>query len=180
MSIIDDSKPHFAKVLDHLSSELASIRTGRATPALLEGVQVESYGAMQPIKAVASLSTPDSRTLLIEPWDGSVTKAIETAIQKSELGIMPIVDGKNIRMVMPMMTEETRLRMVKLMKEKLEDARVSLRKVREESRKAVEKLSSMGEDEIRRLQDGIEKLVKEHNSKIDEMGEKKEKEITTI
>ena len=180
MSIIEESKPHFAKVLEHLSSELATIRTGRATPAILEGIQVESYGTLQPIKALASMSTPDSRTLLIEPWDHTATKAIETAIQKSDIGIMPTVDGKNIRMVMPMMTEETRLRMVKIMKEKLEDARVSLRKVREEARKGVEKLSGIGEDEIRRLQDAIEKVVKEHNSKIDEMGEKKEKEITTI
>lgn len=180
MTIIDEYKPHFAKVLDHLSKELGTIRTGRATPALVEGVQVESYGMLQPLKNVASMSTPDSRTLLIEPWDGSVTKAIETALQKSDLGIMPTVDGKTIRMVMPMMTEENRLRMVKVMKEKLEDARVSMRKVREEARKAVEKMTGVGQDEVRRLQEAIEKLVKEHTAKIDEMGEKKEKEITTI
>lgn len=180
MTIIDEYKPHFAKALDHLSKELGTIRTGRATPALVESVLVEAYGTLQPLKSVASMSTPDSRTLLIEPWDGSVTKAIETALQKSDLGIMPTVDGKSIRMVMPMMTEENRLRMVKVMKEKLEDARVSMRKVREEARKAVEKMTGIGEDEIRRLQENIEKLVKEHSAKIDEMGERKEKEITTI
>lgn len=180
MSIVDEYKPEFAKVIERLQADLNTVRTGRATPALVEGVMVEAYGAFQPVKALGSLSTPDSRTLVIEPWDGSVVKAIETAIQKSDIGIMPTVDGKIIRLVMPMMTEETRLRMVKTMKEKLEDSRVALRQVREDARKAIGKVTGIGEDEIRRLQEGIEKMVKEFSAKIDEMGEKKEKEITTI
>lgn len=180
MALLDDYKPHFAKVIEHLQKELATVRTGRATPALVEDVMVEAYGAMQPVKALASLSTPDARTVLIEPWDASVVKAIDTAIQKSDIGINPTVDGKTIRLVMPMMTEENRQRMVKVMKEKLEDARVSLRKVREEARKAIEKLDGVGEDDVRRLQAELEKMVKDFTAKIDEMGEKKEKEITTI
>lgn len=180
MAILDEYKPHFTKVVEHLQKDLASVRTGRATPALVEDIMVEAYGAMQPVKALASLSTPDSRTVLIEPWDGSVVKAIETGIQKSDIGINPTVDGKTIRVVMPMMTEENRQRMVKVMKEKLEEARVSVRKVREEARKAIEKVQGVGEDEIRRLQTELDKTVKDLTVKIDEMGEKKENEIMTI
>ncbi|KKW29637.1 MAG: Ribosome-recycling factor [Candidatus Uhrbacteria bacterium GW2011_GWD2_52_7] len=180
MALLDEFKPQFTKVHEHLVKELAGIRTGRATPALVEDIQVEAYGAFQPIKALASMGTPDARTLLIEPWDGSAVKAIETALQKSDIGIMPTVDGKAIRLVMPMMTEENRQRMVKVMKEKLEDARVSARKVREEARKAIDKLEGVGEDEVRRLQADLDKMVKDFNAKIDETGDKKEKEITTI
>ncbi|MCR4311941.1 MAG: ribosome recycling factor, partial [Candidatus Uhrbacteria bacterium] len=167
MAQLDELKPQFSKVFDHLVKELSSIRTGRATPALVEDIQVEAYGAVQPIKALGSMSTPDSRTLLIEPWDGSVVKAIETALQKSDLGIMPVVDGKSIRLVMPSMTEESRQRMVKVMKEKLEDARVSARKVREEGRKGIDKLEGVSEDEIRRLQAELDKMVKDFTAKID-------------
>jgi ribosome recycling factor len=179
MNIIDEAKPQFTKVIDHLVNELGAIRTGRASGAILEPVQVEAYGALQPIKALATITTPDARTILIEPWDSSVVKSIETAIMKSDVGIMPVVDGKTLRLAMPMMTEETRLKMVKLMKEKLEDARVSLRKVREEARKEIAKADG-GEDEQRRLEELLEKTVKEYTAKIEEMGDKKEKEITTI
>lgn len=179
MSIIDDAKPQFVKVIDHLVNELGALRTGRASGAILEPVMVESYGALQPLKALATITTPDSRTILIEPWDASVVKAIETAIMKSDVGIMPVVDGKSLRLAMPMMTEESRLKMVKLAKEKLEDARVSVRKVREEVRKNIGKLDG-GEDEKRRMEESLEKTVKEYTAKIDELGAKKEKEITTI
>ncbi len=179
MSIIDDARPQFVKVIDHLVNELGALRTGRASGAILEPVMVESYGALQPLKALATITTPDSRTILIEPWDASVVKAIETAIMKSDVGIMPVVDGKSLRLAMPMMTEESRLKMVKLAKEKLEDARVSVRKVREELRKNIGKLDG-GEDEKRRLEESLEKTVKEYTAKIDELGAKKEKEITTI
>lgn len=179
MSIIDDTKPQFAKVLEHLVNELGAIRTGRASAAILEPVQVEAYGALQPIKALATITTPDAKTILIEPWDASVVKLIESAIVKSDVGINPVVDGKSLRLTMPMMTEETRLKMVKLAKEKLEDARVQIRRVREETRKAMGKLEG-GEDEKRRLEELLEKTVKEFTAKIEEMGDKKEKEITTI
>ncbi len=179
MSIIDDVKPQFAKAIEHLVSDLGALRTGRASAAFLEPVQVEAYGALQPIKALATITTPDAHTILIEPWDASVVKAIETAIMKSDVGINPVVDGKSLRLTMPMMTEETRLKMVKLMKEKLEDARVAVRRVREEARKAIAKAEG-GEDEQRRMEEALEKTVKEFTGKIEEMGEKKEKEITTI
>lgn len=179
MSHIDSAKPQFEKVIDHLAHELNGIRTGRANPSILDDVQVEAYGTMQPVKALAAISTPDARTIRIDPWDGSVVKAIESAIQKSDVGIQPAVDGKSIRLVMPMMTDEMRQKMVKLMKEKLEEGRVGLRKVREDVRKRIQ-ADEGGEDEIRRQQDALEKVIKDYMAKIDAMGEKKEKEITTI
>ncbi len=173
------AKADFQKVIDHLSSELNTIRTGRATPAILETVQVESYGSFQPVKAVASISIPDAKTLMIEPWDPSMLKHIETAIMKSDVGITPNVDGKVIRLIMPAMTDESRQRMVKLMKEKLEDARVAVRRVREELKKTIEKEAG-SDDEKRSELASLETTVKEWTGKVEEMGKKKEQEITTI
>lgn len=180
MSIIDSAKPNFEKAIDHLAENLMAIRTGRANPGMVENVQVEAYGAIQPLKAMAAISTPDARTIAIDPWDASVTKAIETGLQKADLGITPTVDGKTIRMIMPMMTDETRQRMVKMLKEKLEDARVAVRRVREEAKKKIEKEDGVGKDDIRRNVESLEKVVKDYMAKIDAMGDKKEKEITTI
>lgn len=180
MSHLDDAKPQFERVIDHLAHELNNIRTGRANPGLLDDIQVEAYGVMQPVKALAAISTPDARTLTIDPWDASVIQAIESAIQKSEIGIQPVVNGKSIRLTMPMMTDETRQKMVRLMKEKLEEARIGVRKVREETRKHLQAEDGVGEDELRRQQETLEKSVKDYMTKIDAMGDKKEVEVTTI
>ena len=180
MSHIDDAKPQFERGIDHIAHEIATIRTGRANPSILDSVQVEAYGVMQPIKSLAAISTPDARTLKIDPWDASVVQAIEQAIQKSDVGIQPIVDGKSIRLSMPMMTDESRQKMVKMLKEKLEEGRVAVRKVREEAKKKIEKEDGVGDDDKRRNLEALEKVVKEYMAKIDAMGEKKETELTTI
>lgn len=179
MDFIKEAQPQFAKVTDRLHEELSQLRTGRATPALAENIQVEAYGTLQPIKALASMSTPDSKTLVIEPWDTSVVKAIETAIVASDIGIMPVVDGKVLRLIMPMMTEESRVKMVKVMKEKLEEARVAARRVREETRKKIG-AQKVSEDDIKKEQEALDKVVKEVVAKIDEMGDKKEAEIMKV
>lgn len=180
MPNISDTKKMFTQALEHLVSELATIRTGRATPAILDQVQVEAYGTFQPIKALASLSTPDSKTLQIDPWDNSVTKAIESAIVASDIGIMPIVDGKTIRLVMPMMTEENRKKLVKIAHEKLEDARVAVRRIREDIRKEIGKQTGVGEDAIRKDQDDLDKMTKDFVGQIDVLGQKKEEEIMKV
>ncbi len=177
---LSDIKKLFEASIEHLSSELATLRTGRATPALVDHVQVEAYGTMQPIKALASMSTPDSRTLTIEPWDTSVIKAIESALQISDIGVNPVVDGKTIRLVMPMMTEENRKKLVKIMNDKLEDARVAIRRIREDARKEISKMTGVGEDVIRKNQDDLDKMTKEYVAKIDAIGEKKEEEIMKV
>ncbi len=175
-----ETKKMFMQALEHLSAELATIRTGRATPALLDQIQVEAYGTFQPIKSLASLSTPDSKTLLIEPWDTSVVKAIESAITTSDIGIMPIVDGKAIRLMMPMMTEENRKKLAKIAHEKLEDARIGVRRIREEVRKEIAKQTGIGEDTLRKEQDDLDKLTKDFVAQIDALGQKKEEEIMKV
>ena len=180
MPHIDEAKPQFVRALDHLAHELSSLRTGRANPSIVEDIPVEAYGVTQPLKALAAISTPDARTIRIDPWDASVTQAMESAIQKSDIGMNPAVDGKSIRLNIPMMTDETRQKMVKVMNEKLEDARIAVRKVREEVKKKIEKDEGVGKDDIRRNLESLEKVVKEHMAKIDEIGDHKEKEITTI
>lgn len=180
MDYIKEAIPQFEKAIEYATNELASIRTGRATPALVENISVEAYGVEQPVKALASISTPDSKTVQIEPWDASVAKSIETAIQKSDIGINPNVDGKTIRLVMPMMTDENRQRMVKVVKEKLEEAKIAIRQIRENVKKEIEKLKNIGDDEKRDFQNKLDDTVKEFNQKIEELVEKKIEEITTI
>lgn len=179
MSLVNDAKPQFEKAIEHLSLELGQLRTGRATPALLESINVEVYGSPQPIKAVASISVTDARTLTIDPWDPSVTKEIESALMKSDIGITPNVDGKIIRLVMPAMTDEMRQRMVKVMKEKLEEGRIAIRKIREHVKKEIEKGDGT-EDEKRDFLKDLDEAVKAQNAHIDEIGKKKEAEITEI
>jgi ribosome recycling factor len=180
MIFIDEAKPHFEKAKEHLTRELGMIRTGRATPALVEDLQVESYGVYQPLKAIASINTPDARTIQIQPWDRNAVKSIESAIMKSDIGINPNVDGLTIRLSMPMMTDEMRQRMVKLVKEKLEEARIAVRKVREEVKKKIDKQEGVSEDIRKSDLESLETKVKAVIAEIEEMGRKKETEITTI
>ncbi|MFH1766480.1 MAG: ribosome recycling factor [Patescibacteria group bacterium] len=180
MTIVKESKSQFDKAIEHLAQELSSIRTGRATPALVENLEIEAYGTMQSLKSLASISTPDAKTLQIEPWDSSVVKNIESAIQKSDIGINPNTDGRTIRLIMPMMTDEVRQKMVKVVKDKLEEARIAVRQVREDIKKKIEKIEGIGDDEKHGLQKELDELVKTYNATIEGAGQKKIDEITTI
>ena len=180
MSYLQEAKPQFEKALEHLGRELSGIRTGRANPALVEDLAVEAYGATQPLKQLASIATPDAKTIQIEPWDASVVKSIESAIMKSSIGINPNVDGKIIRLVMPMMTNEDRDRLVKILKEKLEEARIAVRQVREDVKKKIEKQEGIGEDDKRGQLKALDEEVKNYGDKITEIGKKKETEVTSI
>ncbi|EKD47101.1 MAG: Ribosome-recycling factor, partial [uncultured bacterium] len=179
-SIMSEISTSCQKIIEHLDAELKTIRTGRSTPELVDGIFVEVWGSKQPLKAVASISTPDSKTIQIEPWDSSVVKLIEVALTEADLGMMPNVQGKVIRLVMPMMTDENRQHMVKKVKEKTEDTRVSIRRVREEVKKGIEKQEGIGEDEKHGQLEAMEKEIKSFVEKADAMGKKKEDEITTI
>ncbi|MBU0531600.1 MAG: ribosome recycling factor [Candidatus Uhrbacteria bacterium] len=181
--VLIEAKPKFAKAIDFLQGELASIRTGRANPALVEDIQVEAYGSMQPVKALGSINVPDSKSLVIEPWDKGVLKAIEKAIRDSDIGISPVVDSNVVRLNMPEMTEENRKDMVKRMKEKLEDTKVKMRGVREDTRGQIlqlEKDKEIAEDEKYKLQEDLDKLTKEYTEKVDALGKAKEQEIMTV
>lgn len=176
-------KPAYDAVLDHLAKEFGTLRTGRATPAILEGITVFAYDAVMDLKSVASIAVPDSKTLTIQPWDRSLLQSIEKAVRDADLGVNPIVDGDLVRLSMPQMTEDNRKKLVKNMKERMEDAKVSLRKVREEARLQVSKMEAdkqMGEDEKYKAYEELDKMTKEYGEKIDDMAEKKEEEIMTI
>ncbi len=181
--LVEESKPKFEGAVDHLLGELAQLRTGRATPAIVEDLTLEAYGAPMTIKGVASITVPDAKTIAIEPWDKGLLKAIEKAIQEADIGINPVVDSKLVRLQMPAMTEESRKKLVKLMNERLETARVAVRGVREEARGRVvqaEKAGGMSEDEKFKLLDDLEKMTKDYIGRVEDIGAQKEKEIMTV
>lgn len=183
MASLDASKPDFGKIITHLKTELGSLRGTRATPALLEHVMVEAYGASQSLKALAAISVLDPKTLSVEPWDKSVLRDIEKAIQVANLGIGSAVDGQRIRVTLPPLTEETRRELVKIIHDKLETARQSVRTLREKLRQQVieaEKKKEIGEDEKYKQLEKLDKMVGEYNEQIKKTGETKEKEIMTV
>jgi ribosome recycling factor len=176
-------KQQFNDVVDFLKADIATLRTGRASTAMLDMITVEAYGSRQPVKGVASISVSDAKTIVLEPWDKSLMGAVEKGVRDSGLGINPINDGKVIRLILPELTSERRQELVKVLHQKLEHARISIRKVREEVREKInqeEKNKTIGEDEKFKLQEDLEKMVKEFNDEIKKIGETKEKEITTV
>lgn len=180
---INDYKPEFAKAIDFLKQDILGLRTGRASTAMVEEVHVEAYGTRQPLKAVASISVSDPKTLTIEPWDKSLLAAVEKGIRDSGIGINPVNDGRFIRLCLPDLTVERRQELVKVLHQKLENARISVRKIREEARAVIidaEKDKSIAEDEKYRMQEDLDKMVKEFNEQIKDIGEKKENEINTV
>jgi len=178
-------KSHEAKMqktLDVLSKELAAVRAGRANPAVLDKITVEYYGAPTPLNQVAAISTPDPRTLAIQPWDGSVLKAIEKAIQVSDLGINPQNDGKQIRLNFPL-TEERRKELIKGVSKTGEEAKVALRNIRRDALdkfKAAQKKSEITEDELHDGEDKMQKLTDKYVKEIDAMVSKKSKELAEV
>lgn len=180
---LSDHKIRFDNVVEHLKKELGALRTGRANPAVLDTVKVETYGSMMDIKSLASVSVPDAATLMIEPWDASVIKDIEKGIIAANIGLNPTVDGKRIRISLPKMTEENRKDLVKVVGHKAEEAKVSLRSLREELRNQIieaERDGKMSEDGRFRAQDELEKLVKVYVEQLEKIEEEKEKDIMTI
>lgn len=168
-------------VEEWLKKELSTVRTGRANLSILDSVNVEAYGTFMPINQVANLSMEDVRVVRIAPWDGSVTKDVEKAIIASDLGLSVTVDDKGLRVIFPELTGERRLALVKLTKQKLEDAKITLRGEREKTLKdieAKEKAGEMSEDEKFRLKTELQKMVDECTRNLESLFEKKEKEIS--
>lgn len=166
--------------IDKLKSELAQVRTGRANPQILDGIKVEYFGSMVPIKQVAAISVPEARTLEVRPWDPSALDAVEKALQKSDLKVPTQNDGSGvIRLVLPTMTEERRKEMIKVLGKTGEEARVGLRN---ERREAIEKVKKSGapEDTRKREEDRIQKLTDSYIKKVDEALAMKEKELSTV
>jgi len=178
--IMAELKQKLEKIIEGLKSDTASLRTGRATPALVEDLEVEYYGSKTPLKAVASISSPEPRSLVIQSWDKNAVQPIEKAIQTSPLGLNPVVDSSAIRLNLPQLTEERKKDLVKVLKQKLEEGKIQVRKIREEAIKeidALEKDKKISEDEKFRKRQETQKIVDEINKKIEEIGMGKEKEI---
>jgi len=178
-----DLETRMQAAVDVLTREFASVRTGRANAALVDGVRVEAYGNMTPLNQVASVSVPDPRTILIQPWDATQLKEIEKGIVKSDLGLSPSNDGKVIRLTMPTLTEERRKQLAKSVGKFAEDARVAIRSVRREANdkmKGLAKEKKISEDEERRGHDQIQKTTDRFTAKIDELTTKKEQEVLTV
>jgi len=180
---LNSKKPEFQITIEHLQKELGSLRTGRATPALVEDIKVSAYGSIMEIRGLASLNVPDSKTVVIDPWDKSLIQNIEKGIRDAGVGLSPVVDGNVLRIMVPQMTEENRKQIVKIMKEKLEEARIRTRGIREEIREEImkkEKEKEFSEDEKFKLFDELEKLTKDYNEQITQMGDNKEQEIMSV
>lgn len=170
------------KAIQALRRDLATLRAGRASSALLDRIQVEYYGTMTPLNQLANISTPDSRTLMIQPWDKSSMSDIERAIMKSDLGLTPANDGSMIRLSIPPLTEERRAELVKLTKKFGEESKVAIRNIRRDANDDIKKMekSDISEDESRRHQDDIQKSTDKFIAEVDKVLAAKEKEIMEV
>jgi len=166
------------KIEEWLAKEYAQLNTGRATPSLIDSVMVESYGALMPIKNVASISIEDPKTLLVAPWDKGQIKEIERALHLSNLGYSIAAGDTGVRVIVPALTTERRGQLVKLAKERLEDARISVRKAREDSLRVI-KEDALSEDQDRLMKDHLQKAVDATNSILEQLFKKKEIDVTS-
>ena len=172
-----------SRTIEALKKEFASIRTGRASLALLDGIMVNYYDTLTPLQQLASLSIPESRQIAIQPWDQKIIPDIEKAILKSDLGLTPMNDGKMIRINIPPLTEERRKQLVKAVRKKAEEAKVAVRNIRRDSNEELKKLEKekhVSEDIVKKSQDEIQKITDSYISKADEVLGHKEKEIMEV
>ncbi|RLC72626.1 MAG: ribosome recycling factor [Chloroflexi bacterium] len=181
--VLSKAEAKMSKAVEILERELLGLRTGRASPALVENIRADYYGVPTPIKELASIAVPEARLLVIQPWDKNALPAIEKAILKSELGITPSNDGNVIRLVIPQLTEERRRDLVKLVRKRVEEGKVAIRNVRREALEKIrlaEKEKEISEDEARRFQDKLQKLTDGFIEDMDRLGRNKEAEIMEV
>jgi ribosome recycling factor len=182
-AIYVETEDRMDKVISAFQRELATLRAGRATPALLDRIEVDYYGAMTPLNQLAGVTAPESRLLVIQPWDKQALGDIEKAIMKSDLGLMPNNDGNVIRLSIPQLTEERRKELVKLVRKKAEESKVGIRNVRRDANddiKQLEKSNDISEDERRRSQDKIQELTDKKILEIDAVMAVKEQEMMEV
>ena len=179
---LDDAKQSMNNVIQHLENELLKIRAGKANPRMLDGVSVDYYGVISPLSQILNVSAPDPKTIFIQPWDKSMIDSIEKAILKANLGFNPVNNGEVIRIMVPPLTEERRKQLVKQVRGEGETTKVSIRNIRRDNNEGLKLLKKDGipEDEIKRGEDEIQKITDAYIKKIDEILDKKEKEIMTI
>ena len=181
--ILDGVGQKMDRAVDALKRELSALRTGRATPALIENIQVDYYGTQTPLKHIASISTPDARAIMVQPWDKGSLREIEKSLMKSDMGFNPANDGNIITVPVPPLNTERRQEMVRLLKRKLEDGKVSVRNVRRDGLEGLRKLEKdklISQDENRRAQDQLQKTTDSYTKSIDQEGVAKETEIMQV
>ena len=179
-TVYDDTRSRMGKTIEALEKELKKIRTGRASVALFEGIKVDYYGTKTPLNQMASLSVPESRLIIIQPWDQTVIGDIEKEILKSELGLTPMNDGKVIRISIPPLTEDRRKELVKVVRKISEEHKIAIRNIRRDANdflKSMKKEGDISEDEQFKAQDTIQKITDEHINLADKTAQGKEKEI---
>ena len=183
MAEIKEFETRMIKTTEVLATQFAAVRAGRANAAVLDQIEVDYYGVPTPIRQIASISTPDPRSLVIQPWDGSTLKLIEKAILVSDLGINPQNDGRQIRLVFPQLTEERRKELAKQVRKYGEDAKVAMRNVRRDAMdkfKKEQKKGEITEDDLKDLEKDLQKLIDDYTKKVDKQIEAKEKELFEI
>jgi ribosome recycling factor len=183
MPNVEDARKRMDEALEALRREFATVRTGKATPALLDTVRVDAYGSKMPLNQVASVSTPEPSMLVVQPFDKSLLSEIERGIQSADLGLNPANDGNIIRVPIPPLNEERRKEYVKLLHKMAEEGRISIRHARRTVREEIQKLvkdHEIGEDEGRRREDALDKLTHDYSEKIDDLLKRKEEEVMAI
>jgi ribosome recycling factor len=181
--VMDDAEVRMGKAIDALRRDLSTIRTGRASPSLVERLTVDYYGSSTPLNQLAGISVPEPRLLVIQPWDRGSMAAIEKAIQKSELGLNPTNDGQVVRIAIPPLTEERRKQLVKLVHGHVEEAKVALRNIRRDAMTHVKELLTekmIGEDDERRAEHQVDELTKRYVSDAERVGKAKEQEVLEV
>jgi ribosome recycling factor len=182
-AVLSDTSTKMDRAIDAFKRDLTQLRTGRASTAMVENVEVDYYGNMTPLKQIASISIPDARAIMIQPWDVGSLREIEKSLMSSEMGFNPSNDGATITVAIPQLTQERRLEMVKLLKRKVEDGKVSVRNVRRDSLESLRKLEkdkSISQDDGRRAQEQLQKTTDGFTKQIDETGSAKEAEILQV
>ena len=181
--VMEDAEARMGKAIDALRRDLATIRTGRASPSLVERLPVDYYGSSTPLNQLAGISVPESRMLVIQPWDRGSMAAIEKAIRKSELGLNPTNDGQVVRIAIPPLTEERRRQLVKLVHGHVEEGKVALRNIRRDAMAHVKELLAeklIGEDDERRAEQQVDELTKRYVSDAERVGKAKEQEVLEV
>lgn len=181
--VLKTAEGHMKKSVETTQKELQGLRTGRANPQILDKVMVDYYGTPVPLKQLANISTPDGKSLLVQPYDKNALKDIEAGINKSDLGLTPTNDGNVIRIVIPVLTEERRKDLVKLVKEHAEKGKVSIRNARRDGIEAIKKLEKekqISEDESRKEQEQLQKVTDKYIKEIESLSESKEKDILSV
>ncbi|HEY7931858.1 MAG TPA: ribosome recycling factor [Acidimicrobiales bacterium] len=181
--VMDDTRERMAKAIEHVKSEFAAVRTGRANSALVEGIMVDYYGSETPLRQLANFSVPEPRLLIVSPFDKGAMAAIEKAIQNADLGLTPSNDGQIIRLGFPSLTEERRKAFVKLVKSKAEEGKVALRGVRRHARQELENLEKehgLSKDEIERLEKVLDKMTQDEVAVVDGLLASKEQELLEV